>query len=104
MVVAETNDPNRSIADVAQAHGLNANMVAQWRRQARICASVGTVLLPVDVVGAGADMAAGTSLDDPSGQTPSRACEIDIEVGARRVRIRGVSPEVVERFLLGCLR
>ncbi|WP_446728047.1 transposase [Paraburkholderia sp. SG-MS1] len=28
-VAAEANDPNRSIAEVARAHGLNANMVAQ---------------------------------------------------------------------------
>jgi transposase len=32
MVVAQANDPARSIADVAQEHGLNANMVARWRR------------------------------------------------------------------------
>ncbi|CAM2157954.1 transposase [Paraburkholderia tropica] len=32
-VVAEANDPNRSIAEVARTHGLNANMVAQWRRK-----------------------------------------------------------------------
>ncbi|WP_338862598.1 IS66-like element accessory protein TnpA [Mycetohabitans rhizoxinica] len=32
MVVAQANDPSRSIAEVAQAHDLNANMVARWRR------------------------------------------------------------------------
>jgi transposase len=32
MVVAQANDPERSIADVAQEHGLNANMIARWRR------------------------------------------------------------------------
>jgi transposase len=32
MVVAQSNDPPRSIADVVQEHGLNANMVARWRR------------------------------------------------------------------------
>ncbi|WP_407668878.1 transposase [Paraburkholderia diazotrophica] len=32
MVVAQSNDPARSIADVAQEHGLNANMIARWRR------------------------------------------------------------------------
>jgi transposase len=32
MVVAQANDPARSIADVAHEHGLNANMVARWRR------------------------------------------------------------------------
>ncbi|GLU34026.1 transposase [Trinickia caryophylli] len=32
MVVAQSNDPARSIADVAQEHGLNANTVARWHR------------------------------------------------------------------------
>lgn len=32
MVVAQANDPARSIADVAHEHGLNANMIARWRR------------------------------------------------------------------------
>ncbi|CAJ0809433.1 hypothetical protein LMG19083_04932 [Ralstonia psammae] len=103
LVIAQANDPGRSIAEVAQAHGLNASMVAQWRRQARICASVDTVLMPVDVVDAGADMPTAASPGD-AGQAPSRACEIDIEVGGRRVCIRGVSPDLVERLVLGCLR
>ena len=33
MVVAQADDPGRSIAEVAQEHGLNANMVAKWRRE-----------------------------------------------------------------------
>jgi transposase len=33
MVVGRANDCGRLIADVAQAHGLNANMVAKWRRE-----------------------------------------------------------------------
>ncbi|MFX5793842.1 transposase, partial [Acinetobacter baumannii] len=32
MVVSEANHPERSISDVAKEHGLNANMVAKWRR------------------------------------------------------------------------
>ncbi|MCZ2896160.1 IS66-like element accessory protein TnpA [Burkholderia thailandensis] len=31
-VVAETRDPTRSLAEVARAHGLNANLVSKWRR------------------------------------------------------------------------
>jgi transposase len=31
-VVAECNEPGASVAAVAQAHGLNANLVHQWRR------------------------------------------------------------------------
>jgi transposase len=33
MVAAQANDPTRSIAEVAHEHGLNANMVAKWRRE-----------------------------------------------------------------------
>ncbi|MFM0069493.1 transposase, partial [Paraburkholderia aspalathi] len=44
MVVAQANDPARSIADVAQEHGLNANMVAKWRRERSPAQS--TPLLP----------------------------------------------------------
>ncbi|WP_412530504.1 transposase [Burkholderia lata] len=32
-VVAEASGPNRSIAEVARRHGLNANIVAQCRRK-----------------------------------------------------------------------
>ncbi|WP_156444548.1 transposase [Burkholderia sp. MSMB1826] len=53
-VAAEANDPNRSIAEVARAHGLNANMVAQWRRSLlntqRAPLVPNIALLPVDVV------------------------------------------------------
>ncbi|MGY6164126.1 transposase [Paraburkholderia strydomiana] len=31
-VVAQANDPARSIAEVAQEHGLNANLISRWRR------------------------------------------------------------------------
>ncbi|WP_425128550.1 transposase [Burkholderia latens] len=31
-VVAETRDPTRSLAEVARAHGLNANLASKWRR------------------------------------------------------------------------
>lgn len=32
MVVSEANHPERSISEVAKEHGLNANLVAKWRR------------------------------------------------------------------------
>lgn len=44
MVVAEADDPGRSIAEVAQEHGLEANMVAKWRRER--ARSQATALLP----------------------------------------------------------
>lgn len=111
MVVAETNDPDRSIADVAQAHGLNANMVAQWRRQVQKASEVviavqpsPSELLPVEVIDVGDDREAVAGQGEPPEATPSPMCEIDIEIGKRRIRIRGVSTDLAERFLLGCLK
>lgn len=34
-VLAECDQPEASVAAVAQAHGLNANLVHKWRRQQR---------------------------------------------------------------------
>ena len=36
-VLAECAEPGASIAKVALAHGLNANMVHTWRRQVQVC-------------------------------------------------------------------
>ncbi|OSP97019.1 hypothetical protein BOC41_11985 [Burkholderia pseudomallei] len=45
-VVAETRDPTRSLAEVARAHGLNANLVSKWRRdQEQEATSAGVVAL-----------------------------------------------------------
>ncbi|PAK12528.1 hypothetical protein CJO66_21945 [Burkholderia ubonensis] len=111
-VAAEANDPNRSIAEVARAHGLNANMVAQWRRSlldTRPASSVPNIaLLPVDVV----DLPAKDIPHHALPQTPDVSaspamppgCEIEIEVGKRRIRIRGVSQEFAEQYLRDCLK
>lgn len=32
------------------------------------------------------------------------SCEVEVDVGKRRVRIRGVSIEFAEKFLLECLK
>ncbi|WP_175948775.1 IS66-like element accessory protein TnpA [Burkholderia pyrrocinia] len=111
-VAAEANDPNRSIAEVARAHGLNANMVAQWRRsllEAQRATSIPNVeLLPVDVIDLPAkdvpNHALPQTLDVAASPTMSASCEIEIEVGKRRIRIRGVSQEFVERYLRECLK
>ncbi|MCA7955783.1 transposase [Burkholderia seminalis] len=96
-VAAEANDPNRSIAEVARAHGLNANMVAQWRRSlldTQPAPSVPNIaLLPVDVV----DLPAKDVSNHVLPQTPDVSaspamppgCEIEIEVGKRRIRTVG---------------
>ncbi|WP_162999534.1 transposase [Burkholderia sp. Nafp2/4-1b] len=111
-VAAEANDPNCSIAEVARAHGLNANMVAQWRRsllEAQRATPIPSVaLLPVEVVDLPAkdvpNHALAQTLDVSASPAMSPNCEIEIEVGKRRIRIRGVSQEFAERYLRECLK
>jgi transposase len=92
MVVAQANDPARSIADVAQEHGLNANMVAKWRReharaQATTVVSAPQSFLPVQIA-----------------TSPKQQSVITIERGAVRVRFDG-SPDLdVLRAVLASLR
>ncbi|WP_249221564.1 transposase [Cupriavidus sp. KK10] len=50
--MAETLDPTRSLAEVARSHGLNANLVSNWRRhQQRAAASASEpaeLFLPIE--------------------------------------------------------
>ncbi|WP_254603812.1 IS66-like element accessory protein TnpA [Burkholderia lata] len=111
-VVTEASDPNRSIAEAARRHGLNANMVAQWRRRSleaqHATPAPCVALLPVDVIELPAQSTA--SHPPPQEQTvPTSAatslnCEIEIEVGKRRIRIRGMSQEFAEQLLRDCLK
>lgn len=49
-VLAECARPDASVAAVAMSHGLNANVVHEWRRQAGGTASVpATTFVPVSV-------------------------------------------------------
>ena len=53
-VVAETFEPGASVAAVARAHGINANMLFGWRKDARwmprsATTPVGATFLPVEV-------------------------------------------------------
>ncbi|TDA48987.1 transposase [Burkholderia pyrrocinia] len=108
-VAAEANDPNRSIAEVARAHGLNANMVAQWRRSLLDAQRAPNIaLLPIDVVDLLAkdvpNHALPQTLDVSVSPAMPPGCEIEIEVGKRRIRIRGVSQEFAEQYLRDCLK
>lgn len=111
-VVAEANDPNRSIAEVARTHGLNANMVAQWRRRSldvqRASAAPCVALLPVDVIELPLENAASATpahvQEVPASAAMLPNCEIEVEVGTRHIRIRGVSQEFAEQFLRDCLK
>jgi transposase len=51
LIVEQTQEPGASVARVARAHGLNANVVFQWRREYREGRLAATGLVPVVVTG-----------------------------------------------------
>jgi transposase len=72
-VMAECDAPGASVAKVAMAHGINANIVHRWRQLAREGAQA-TVARPSEFVPVA--IAASTAL-------PTQSCR-DIEVELRR--------------------
>ncbi|MCI0152410.1 transposase [Paraburkholderia sediminicola] len=110
MTVEMTPQPGASVARIAREHNLNDNMVFKWRRRYRhvqakakgLLTEPGishTELLPVNIVDAGISQSA----IETYGAVPA-SCEVEIEVGNRRVRIRGLSMDRAEQFLRDCLR
>jgi transposase len=123
-VVKETLEPGASVSIVARRHDMNANVVFEWRKLYR----EGKLVLPASdespTPGAGAaqllavdviDMPMLASRSLPAmASTPSKTtdslsaplpiCEIEVEIGKRRVRIRGLPAERAEMFLQECLK
>lgn len=92
MVVAQANDPARSIAEVAHEHGLNANMIARWRRAHERRQSTTQVHL--------AETFIPVQLPAPTQVTSS----LVVECGAVRVRFDGPLDLGVLRTVLTTLR
>lgn len=92
MVVAQANDPARSIAEVAQEHDLNANMVARWRRAHEHSQS--TTLSPP------AQTFIPVQLPAPAHTTSN----LVVESGSIRVRFDGAPDLDVLRTVLSTLR
>lgn len=103
-------EANISVAKLAQAHGLNPNMVFKWRRDYRAGALGMTgheeaALLPVAMT---CDSAAeGTAVSEPSWAATKPADEpvsgIEIELNGARVRVIGKVDPVQLRLVLRCL-
>lgn len=70
-VVAECEQPGTSVAKVALAHGLNANMIHTWRRELR-----GVVACPVD--------GAGEFVPLPLASAPAAVATAPIRIELRR--------------------
>jgi transposase len=118
-VIRETLEPGMSVSIVARRHDINANVVFGWRKQYRegklvvpapdVAPSVpSTELLSVDVIDAALELRAPepTVASEAMSRAPMSmpVCEIEVEIGKRRVKIRGLSAERTEAFLQECLK
>ena len=105
-IVAKTMQPGASVSRIAREHGLNDNMVFKWRQRFKEelpaktpvpCVAEPAPLLPVNVI----------DVTPPPAKEPATTvagCEVEIETGKRRIRIRGVSEAFAERVLRDCLK
>jgi transposase len=76
LVLAECAAPGASVATIAMSHGLNANLVHKWRREARVIGQPATTFVPVAV-------AASAMLNEPA-----QFVELEVQRGAVSVRVR----------------
>lgn len=83
-VLIECDEPGASVAAVAQAHGLNANLVHKWRRQGRPRAAASKEP-PVDDKVGGAFVA--LQLPAPTTQQASPGIHIALRRGATTISI-----------------
>ena len=107
-IVQLTMEPGASVAEIARAHGVNANQVFKWRRQFKRGqlsdgASRATSLLPVTI------SAAAEAMPEPSEatageETPSSGA-IHIELpGRANISIESGADPVLLRCVLESLR
>jgi transposase len=86
-VVRECSEPGVSLAAVAMAHRINANLVRRWVRHRRTpdtkSKEVAT-LLPVTI-----EANAAMTDDDIGKRAKSNAATIELEVYGARIRLRG---------------
>ncbi|QJY33123.1 transposase [Diaphorobacter sp. JS3050] len=102
-LVERSLEPGASVAAIAQEHGINANLLFNWRRlhlraQApAVEAAASPTLLPVTV-----QMEPAVKTPKVIAPRPSSGV-IEIDVGATRVRLRGAVDETSVRCVLRLL-
>jgi transposase len=103
-LVDQSLQPGASVAAIAQEHGINANLLFNWRRLRLRAekpsneATSGPVLLPVTVQ---ASSTPAVSKPLPTNRASQGVIEIDI--GPTRVRLRGAVDEASVRCVLQLL-
>ena len=109
-IVEETLAEGASVAQIARAHGVNANLVFNWRRlyqAGRLCGRGGAKLLPVKVTAESLPaLPASFSESDgsPCSSSSSSPGRIHIQLHHAQVRIEGSADPGLLRVLLECLR
>ena len=101
-IVEETLAEGASVALVARAHGVNANLVFNWRRlyqAGRLGRRGEAKLLPVKVT---AERSLTTTSTGSS--LPSSPATIHIQLQHAQVRIEGSADAMLLRVLLECLQ
>jgi transposase len=104
-IVEETFVDGASVARIAQAHGLNANLVFNWRRlhqKGLLSDRRAAKLLPVRVSAEGSSGVVtprGTACEPRSASTGT----IHIQLQKAQVRVEGVVNEGLVRVVLECL-
>lgn len=113
-LVERSLQPGASVAALAQEHGINANLLFNWRRlhleqlqaagQLPTDAEPAAVLLPVTVEEPVVAPVAPSACT-PATPTPRRAGTgvIEVEIGAALVRLRGTVDEASVRCVLQAL-
>jgi transposase len=98
-IVEETLAEGASVALIARAHGVNANLVFNWRRlyQAGRLGSGSAKLLPVRVTADSTTSSCASSL-------PSSRGTIHIQLHHAQVRIEGSADVGMLRAVLECLQ
>lgn len=100
-IVQEVLKPGACVADVARRHGINDNLVFNWRRmyQHGLLPGSPAQLVPVQVT-ENPPQEEVLALPAPK-EPPMPACQIEIDLRGYRVRIFGAAPgEVVREVLL----
>lgn len=109
-VVQESLSPGASIAGVALAHGINANMLHNWRWQYRRGDFGALSSLPTFVSvhmapdGASSTMKPNLPVKNVDGKGDARPSEIELVFNAARVVIRGAADPATLRCVIDALR
>jgi transposase len=107
-LVERSLQPGASVSALAQEHGINANLLFNWRRlhlrelPAGSSAPAQPALPPVTVVPELLPVATPPAPVTPPARTPSGT--IEIEIGGARVRVRGNVDDTSLRSILRALR